>query len=567
MDTAVPALTIHQGFSWQRYLVDSVLACVGSLLITMIIFVFHLYPLIPNISIVYLLVVLALAATRGRYAAILAALVAFLSFDFFLVPPLFTLAMYRVEEWVALCIFLITAVLTGQQAVALRQRAEQASRREQETHTLYDLMRATNQATEPEQQLHVIAQAVVRVLSPWGVHDCALLEPNDAGTLEVVGSAYQPCEEIKLSRDEQAVAAWVMTHGRMMGLYEDAPLAPSTSKHFAQHVHVTQSDTGWVVPRSLRLLPLKLGSKVNGVLRLRVMETSRRFPDEDRLEQTQNHSDTAIAFFWTFLEQVTALLERARLQRESVRMAVLQRTDALRAALLASVSHDLRTPLTSITTAATSLMQEEVEWSKEARLAFARSIAREAGRLNRLVENLLDMSRIEEGALRPEKEQCSLTGLIHEVLDRLIPLFEERTVRTMLPADLLQVEVDYVQIDQVLTNLLENAVRYTPEDSPIEVSACMEGSQVVLSVADRGPGIPPEDLERIFDKFYRVSPGRHSGEYPTGSGLGLAVCKGLVEANGGRIWAALREGGGLIVSVALPRSFPLARSDQEEEEE
>ncbi len=451
-------------------------------------------------------------------------------------------------------IFLITAILTGQQAVALRQRAEQASRREQETHTLYDLMRATNQAAEPEQQLHVIAQAVVRVLSPWGVHDCALLQPNDAGTLEVVGSAYQPREEIKLSRDEQAVAAWVMTHGRMMGLYEDAPLAPSTSKHFAQHVQVTQSDKGWVVPRSLRLLPLKLGSKVNGVLRLRVMETFRHFPDEERLENPKDHSHTAVAFFWTFLEQVTALLERARLQRESVYMAVLQRTDAL------------RTPLTSITTAATSLMQEEVEWSTEARLGFARSIVREAGRLNRLVENLLDMSRIEEGALQPEKERCSLTGLIHEVLDRLTPLFEERTVRTSLPADLLPVEIDYMQIDQVLTNLLENAVRYTPEESPIEVSACIEGSHVVLSVADRGPGIPPQDLERIFDKFYRVLPSRNSVEYPTGSGLGLAVCKGLVEANGGRIWATLREGGGLIVSVALPHSIPLSREDQEEEE-
>jgi signal transduction histidine kinase len=309
------------------------------------------------------------------------------------------------------------------------------------------------------------------------------------------GSAYQPREEIRLSRDEQAVAAWVMAHGRMMGLYEDAP--PAASEHVAQHVQVLHSAKGWVVPRSLRLLPLKLGPKVIGVLRLRVMETSRRFPDEERLGNAQDHPDTAVSFFWTFLEQVTALLERARLQRESVRMAVLQRTDAL----------------------------------------------------------------------RPEKERCSLTGLIYEVLDRLTPLFEGRTVLTSLPADLLEVETDYLQIDQVLTNLLENAVRYTPEDSPIEVSACLEGSQVVLTVADRGPAIPPEDLERIFDKFYRVLQSRNPVEYPTGSGLGLAVCKGLVEAHGGHIWATLREGGGLIISVALPYSSPLKRGDQEEEVE
>lgn len=567
MKPVVLALTINQGFSWQRYLFDSSLGCAGSLLMTMILFAFHLYPLIPNISIVYLLVVLALATTRGRYAAILAAVVACLSFDFFLVPPLYSLGMYRIEEWVALFVFLVTAILTGQLAVALRERAEQASRREQETHMLYDLMRATNQEAEPEQQLHVIAKAVVRVLSPWGVHDCALLRTNDTGTLEVVGSAYQPREEIRLSRDEQAIAAWVMAHGRMMGLYEDSPLAPSTSRHFAQHVRISQSATGWVVPRSLRLIPLKIGPKVIGVLRLRVMETSRRFPDEERLGNAQDNPDTAVSFLWTFLEQVTALLERARLQRESVRIAVLQRTDTLRAALLSSVSHDLRTPLTSITAATTSLLQEEIEWSKEAQRGFARSIAREADRLNHLVGNLLDMSRIEEGALRPEKERCSLTGLIQEVLDRLTPLFEGRTVRTELPPDLLQVEVDYLQIDQVLTNLLENAVRYTPEDSPIEVSARIEGSQVVLSVADRGPGISPGDLERIFDKFYRVMNGRNQAGYPTGSGLGLAVCKGLIEAHGGHIWATLREGGGLIVSVALPRSSPIYCGSREEEDE
>ncbi len=140
------------------------------------------------------------------------------------------------------------------------------------------------------------------------------------------------------------------------------------------------------------------------------------------------------------------------------------------------------------------------------------------------------------------------------MLDRLAPLVDGRIVRTNLPDNLLLVDVDYLHIDQVLTNLIENAVRYTPSDSPIDVSAQIRGEQVVLSVADRGPGIPPADLERVFDKFYRVLHGQHPAGYPMGSGLGLAVCKGLVEANGGRIWAELREGGGLVVYVALPRS-------------
>ena len=523
---------------WQQYLLDSVLATVGALLVTAIIFIFHLYPRIPNISIVYLLVVIGLASTRGRYAAILASLVAFLSFDFFIVPPLYTFVIYRIEEWIALFVFLVDAILTGQLAAALRERAKEASRRERETRTLYDLVRVTNREAEPERQFAAIARAVVDVLSPWGVHDCAILEPDATGTLHVQASAYQPAERITLSSDEQAIAAWVMEHGRTMGLYDDADLAASTSARFMQRVIVRSTAAGRAVQRSLRLIPLKLGQKVVGVLRLRVLDDSRRLMREERLEEEQAGPHGQTSFFWTFLDQVTALVERARLQRENLRIEVLQRTDALRAALLSSVSHDLRTPLTSIKAAASSLLQEDVEWDEEARRGFARSIEREADRLNRLVGNLLDMSRIEEGALKPEKEEYSLTALIHDVLGRLEPLLEGRVVRTHLPPDdLLLVNLDYLEIDQVLTNLIENAVRYTPAGSPIEVSAHSEGEEVEISVADRGQGIPPADLARVFDKFYRVLHGQHPASYPTGSGLGLAVCKGLVEAHGGRIWA------------------------------
>ncbi|MFL5662676.1 MAG: ATP-binding protein [Ktedonobacteraceae bacterium] len=551
IEHALP-VEVHHALRGFRYLLDSLLACTGSLLVTAIIYTFHLYPRIPNISIVYLLVVLALATTRGRYAAILAAVVAFLSFDFFIVPPLYTFVIYHVEEWIALFVFLIDAILTGQLAVALRERAEQASRRERETHILYDLVRVTNHEGEPERQLHTIAQVVVDVLSSWGVHDCAILQPDVAGVLQVQASAYQPVEQITLSSDEKAIAAWVMKHGRIMGLYDDDFLAPATSARFLQRVLVQSTAAGRIIRRSLRLIPLKMGQKVVGVLRLRVLDDPRRLMREEGLEEEHTHSKVPTSIFWTFLDQVTTLIERARLQRENLRMEVLQRTDALRAALLSSVSHDLRTPLTAIKVAASSLLQVDVEWDEEARHGFALSIEREADRLNRLVGNLLDMSRIEEGALKPEKEEYSLTALIHDVVGRLEPLLKGRIVHTYLPDDLLLVELDYLQMDQVLTNLLENAVRYTPRESPIDVSAQLKGEQVVISVADRGPGIPPADLERVFDKFYRVMHGRHPVGYPMGSGLGLAVCKGLVEAHGGQIWAELRDGGGLIVFVVLP---------------
>ncbi len=549
-------LPVHENkvFRLLRFLLDTLLAFVGSMLVTAIIYFFQLYPRIPNISIIYLLVVMALATTRGRYAAILASFVAFLAFDYYLVPPLYVFTVSRVEEWIALFVFLVSALLTSQLAVSLRNRERQASRRERETRQLYDLLRATNQEAEPERQLQAIAQAVVDVLSSWGVHDCAILQPDIAGTLQVQASAYQPVGQIARSSDEQAITAWVMTHGRAMGLYDETRLVDSTSASLVQRVIVWSTSAGRSVRSSLRLIPLKLGEKVVGVLRLRVLDDAGHFPQEDLLEEERTRQGSPTSFFWTFLDQVTALVERARLQQDNLRIAVLQRTDALRVALLSSVSHDLRTPLTSIKAAASTLLQEDVQWDEEARRGFAQSIEREADRLNRLVENLLDMSRIEDGALVPEREEYALVSLIHDVLDRLTTLLEGREVRTDLPGDLLLVDVDYLQIDQVLTNLIENAVRYTPPGSPIEVSARIEEDDVVLRVADRGPGIPPADLERVFDKFFRVLSGQHPGGYPMGSGLGLAVCKGLVEAHGGHIWAALREGGGLIVSVQLPRS-------------
>ena len=159
------------------------------------------------------------------------------------------------------------------------------------------------------------------------------------------------------------------------------------------------------------------------------------------------------------------------------------------------------------------------------------------------------MSRIEGGALSPEKEWYPIDELIHDVLGHMQPLLLDRVVQTSIPDDLPPVQLDYLEIEQVLTNLIENAVRYTPSDSPIDVGVQTEGDHMVISVADRGPGIPPADLERVFDKFYRVL-GRTSGR-PTGSGLGLAVSKGLVEAHGGRIWAENREAWWICISFHI----------------
>ncbi len=556
----LPTIEMHEEPSWRKYLLDTLLAVLGALSITGIIYVFQLYPRIPNISIVYLLMVLALASTRGRYAALLTSFVAFFSFDYFLVPPLYVFTISRLEEWIALFIFLVTALLTGQLAVLLRQRAEEASRRERETHILYELVRTTNGDESFEFQFQTIVQAVVTVFASWGVRECALLLPDKRGELKLQASAPQILKEMQFTSDERAMAKHVLETGRTMGLH-DVESLPHTSKKAVSHVVVRSTASARVA--RIRLIPLKTGKKVIGVLHLRLAGGPLSIQEEERLGEMRERSNPRTTFFWTFLDQVTSVIERMHLRKESLRIEVLQRTDELRAALLSSVSHDLRTPLASIKAAASSLQQEDVTWDEETRQSFVQTIEREADRLNRLVGNLLDMSRIEGGALKPEKDWYEITELIRDVLTRMQPLLKSRTVTTELPADLPLIEFDYVQMDQVLTNLIENAVRYTPPDTPLDIgveeltttsnttvgAGLTPARHVLIHVADRGPGIPQADLERVFDKFYRVQPKR---QHPMGSGLGLAVCKGIVEAHGGRIWAKPREGGGVIFYVSLP---------------
>jgi two-component system sensor histidine kinase KdpD len=507
----------------------------------------------------YLLVILLLASTRGRYPAILASVVAFLSFDFFIVPPLYTFVIYRIEEWIALFVFLVQAIVTSQLADGLRTRAEQASRRERETHILYDLTRIATSEAKLEQQLHAIAQAFVDVFSSWGISDCAFLQPDQTGTMCMQASASNTEETVALSADEQTIASWVMTHGQTIGLY-DNPARPSPfAAHFTQRFPMHGTDTGRMQHHSFLLLPLKMGQHMVGVLRLQVQDRARQLLREGRLELINGQPDAPkapTAFFWTFLDQATVLIERVWLWREHLRVEILQRTDALRAALLSSVSHDLRTPLTSIKAAASSLLQEDVQWDEEARRSFASSIVREADRLNRLVGNLLDLSKIEEGALTLQKEWYPLPPLICEVLDRLQTLLRGRVVQTHLPDDIPPIALDYVQIDQVLTNLIENAVRYSPAATPIEVGIEGHGKEIRIWVADQGPGVPATERERIFDKFYRVLDKEGADAFPAGSGLGLAVCRGIVEAHGGRIWAEAREGGGALFLIALPVNAP-----------
>jgi two-component system sensor histidine kinase KdpD len=250
----------------------------------------------------------------------------------------------------------------------------------------------------------------------------------------------------------------------------------------------------------------------------------------------------------TFASQTALAIERAILAEEAQAAQVRVEAERLRSSLLSSVSHDLRTPLTSITGAASTLLESDGGLTAASRRDLLETISEEAHRLNRLVQNLLEMTRLEAG-VQVKKDWHPLEEVVGAALSHLERLLREHPVRASLPKDLPLVPLDDVLIEQVLINLLENAVKYTPPGTLIEIGASAGDGAVTVEVADRGPGLPPGDVERAFEKFYRGAP-----EVARGAGLGLAICRAIVGAHGGRIWAENRREGGVAFRFTLPIS-------------
>ncbi len=285
-------------------------------------------------------------------------------------------------------------------------------------------------------------------------------------------------------------------------------------------------------------LPIQTANRAAGVLEVIGRPGAGTFHAEDEQLLT------------TFVDQAALALERSRLGEDAARAAVFARSDELKSALLSAVSHDLRTPLASIKASATSLLDESVNWDDNARRELLSAIDEETDRLTLMVGNLLDLSRIEGGALQPQKNWYDLDELIADVRQRLATRTETHPIRVEIDDQLPLLHFDYVEIANVLNNLVENAVKYTPAGTPIVIAARQIPDAVEVSVHDDGPGIAPEHQARIFEKFYRA-PGASAAP---GTGIGLAISKGLVEAHGGTIGVASPPGGGTTFRFTLPLS-------------
>ncbi len=305
---SIPVLVASTPIDWLHVLLESVLACGGTFIVTGFIDIFNLYPRIPNISIIYLLPILVLASIFGRYAALLACLAASLSFDYFIVPPLYTFTMDRLEEWIALGIFLVTALLTSQLNLVMRDRAASAQRREREARILYELIRLTNSHELLEDKLEVVLLSFIRVFASWGVHSCALLLPDAQGALTQLLDVSSESTGFSLTDEERMLAVKAMLQGTIVERrYAPRPVEQDTLNRIVLYTRVGSVDI-------LRLFPLKTDEKVYAVLCLRITNPVPWFMHAKQMQEEQTRQDSRVTFFWTFLEQATSLIERAHLR-------------------------------------------------------------------------------------------------------------------------------------------------------------------------------------------------------------------------------------------------------------
>lgn len=256
-----------------------------------------------------------------------------------------------------------------------------------------------------------------------------------------------------------------------------------------------------------------------------------------------------------FASQAAIALERAELSEEARRGQVLRETERLQTALLNSISHDLRTPLASITGALSSLVDGAAGMDETTSRELLENAKEEADRLNHLLGNLLDMNRLESGALKLRVEPGDVEDLVGAALTQLGDAAQRRNVHVTLASPLPMVPMDFALVTQALVNLLDNAIKYSPPEMPIDIRADVSGDEVQIRIADRGAGIPPRDLKRVFDKFYRIQ----REDSTRGVGLGLAISKGIIDAHGGRIWAENRPEGGTTVIFTLPLASPVSK--------
>jgi two-component system sensor histidine kinase KdpD len=431
----------------------------------------------------------------GFVGGVVSVAAGFLVYDLAFVPPYYAMSAGRAEDWVALGVYVVVMLLVARVVAGMESARSQAQRRAVETHRLFDLSQLLVEDRSVEDLLKTIVHTVGSVFDVPGV---SLLVPEH-GRLSIAASDGKALSESEIHQlDPQS------------GLPVSIGTAPGS-------------------PDAMRTLALSASGRPVGILAMRGMPAS----DVDR------------ALLRTFANHAALALERAQLREQAMRSELLEEVDRLRHALMGAVSHDLRTPLATMKVAASTLHDSAISLSDADMHELHGLIEVETDHLTRLVTSLLDMTRFEAGVLEIQRCPKSVADLVNEAVDTLHSSLGERPVELLIPKSIPDVEVDQLLMGQVLVNLLDNANRHAPPNSPITVSAEVRNDRIALSVADHGPGVPSLEREAVFDRFVRFDTGGRAG-------MGLSIAKTFVEAHGEQIWVDDVPEGGARFAFTLP---------------
>ncbi len=462
------------------------------------------YIEVADLAMVYLLGVVIAAGRTDRGPSLFAAFLSVAAFDFFFIPPYYTFAVNDVRYFITFLVMFLVAFVISRLTHRVRDQASAARQREKRTAAIYNLSRKFVHERGIERLCAIAISHISEVLSSKVV----VLVPADQGKLTIPATGQ---ETFALNEKELSVAQWTFDHRQRAGLGTDT-----------------------LSGASALYIPLVAASKAVGVIGI-LPSAHQGFFDQDQVHILES-----------FVNQVAMAIDRAMISVEAQQALLKAETETLRNTLLSSVSHDLRTPLASITGAITTLLQRDVTFGADQRQELLQTIHEEAEHLNQLIRNILDMTRLEAGTIKVKKEWQPVEEIVGAVLGRLEERLRDRPVDISLPEDLPLVSFDPLLIEQVIVNLLDNAIKYTPPGTPIKISAYEKDGEVIVGIEDRGIGITAGEEEKIFDKFVR---GSAAGG---GIGLGLAICRAIITAHGGWIRAENLPGGGMVFLFSLP---------------
>ena len=467
-----------------------------------------------NIALLYQLPVVLSAYWWGRWPAYFTGVFSVLAFDYLFVPPFYTFSVDDMRYLWSFFTFLIVAFVIGGRTELLRREAVAAKLREKNTQALFEFSREIAAVIDLDT---IVRQLAKRVADALGRRIMVML-PDEKGRLSVYAD-FRPvegdCHTLRqpiADSAEAAVAAWAYEHRRIAGRSTET---------------LSGADNLYI--------PLATRESVVGLLGVKVVEKLIT-PEQQKLMEA-----------WAALAAIA--IERVRLTETAREATLVLESDRLRTALLNSISHELRTPLASIMGSASTLLESDSLYSADERHELLESITDGSKRMNLILSNLLDTARIESGMMKLKYDWCDIEDVIGTALQHLSEQVENRRLEINIRDGIPLLQGDCVLLGQVILNLIDNALKYSPANSSIEIQASATNEELTVSVADHGIGIPATEMEKIFDKFYRVQHGESS---IPGTGLGLSICKSIVEAHGGKIWAGNRSEGGAVISFSLP---------------